>query len=83
MKSFTVIVNLLAPVVLNALAPANGQFRFAVSGTAGPDYVVMQSGTLTNWTDVATNLSPSMPFEFSQPIGASGTNQFYRVRLSP
>jgi len=32
---------------------------------------------------MATNLSPSLPFEFSQPIGADGTNQFYRIRLQP
>jgi hypothetical protein len=81
-KSFTVIVNPLLPVVLTPVNYTNGQFRFQVSGTTGPDYIISASGTLTNWVNLATNLSPATPFQFTD-TNAPSTNRFYRAQLSP
>ncbi len=82
-KSFTVTVNPLAPVVLTSLGYTNSQFKLQVSGTTGPDYIIMTSGSLTNWTDLTTNLSPATPFQYIDTNALSSTNRFYRVRLSP
>jgi hypothetical protein len=81
-KSFTVTVNPLAPVVLTPVSHTNGQFKVQVSGTVGPDYIISASGTLTNWIDLVTNLSPATPFQFTD-TNAPSTNRFYRARLSP
>ena len=82
-KSFTVTVNPLAPVILTPLGYTNGQFKLQISGTTGPDYIIMTSGSLTNWTDLTTNLSPTTPFQYTDTNALSSTNRFYRVRLSP
>ncbi|HEY5297312.1 MAG TPA: putative Ig domain-containing protein [Verrucomicrobiae bacterium] len=82
-KSFTVVINPLAPVVLTSLGYTNGQFKLKVDGTSGPDYIIMTSGNLINWTDLATNLSPTLPLQYTDTNALSFTNHFYRVRLSP
>ncbi|HEY3932786.1 MAG TPA: putative Ig domain-containing protein, partial [Verrucomicrobiae bacterium] len=82
-KSFTITVNPLASVILTPLGYTNGQFKLQISGTTGPDYIIMTSGSLTNWTDLTTNLSPTTPFQYTDTNALSSTNRFYRVRLSP
>ena len=82
-NSFTVVVNPLAPVVLTPMGLAGGQFRLAVSGTAGPDYVLLASTNLINWVDLATNLAPIPPFKFTDPDAGTFPHRSYRVRLSP
>jgi hypothetical protein len=81
--SFSVTVNPLASVVLTPVSYTNGQFKMQVSGTTGPDYIIMTSGGLTTWTDLSTNLSPATPFQYTATNAVSSTNHFYRVRLSP
>jgi Putative Ig domain len=80
-KSFMVVVNPLAPVILTPINYTNGQFKFQVNGTTGPDYIITASTNLSGWSDVFTNLSPSTPFQFTNSM--TFTNRFYRVRLSP
>ena len=80
-KSFNVVVNPLAPVVLTPAGLADGQFRFQVSGTAGPDYIIASGTNLSAWNDIFTNLSPTMPFQFTNTVTL--TNRFFRARLSP
>jgi hypothetical protein len=82
-NSFNVIVNPLTPVLLTASDYTNGQFHLLISGPTGPDYIIMGALTLTNWTDIATNLSPATPFEFNDTNLGFLTNRFYRVRLTP
>ena len=82
-KSFTVIVNPLAPVVLTPVTYRNGHFIVAVSGSTGPDYVIMASSNLVNWTDAFTNLSPATPFQFDATNAPGVASRYYRVRLSP
>jgi hypothetical protein len=81
-KSFQIVLTSLLPVVLTPLGPSNGVFHFRVNGTAGPDYVIMTSSNLTQWSDLATNYAPSIPFEFSDPNYVTNSH-LYRVRLSP
>jgi hypothetical protein len=82
-NSFTVTVNPLAQVVLTPITYTNGQFRFQVSGTTGPDYIIGASTNLTQWSDLFTNLSPAMPFQYLDTGAGAITNRFYRVRLAP
>lgn len=83
LRSFQVIVNPLEPVWLTPLMFSNASFQFRVSGSFGPDYVVMVSSNLIHWSDLFTNLSPATPFLFNDSAAASFTNRLYRVRLSP
>jgi hypothetical protein len=83
-KSFTVTVNPLAPVILTPLGYTNGQFKLQVNGPSGPDYIISAGGTLTNWTDLVTNILPiTPPFLFTDTNAPSTTNRFYRARLVP
>jgi len=75
-----VIVNPLAPVMLSSVTITN-HFEFNVSWTMGPDYIIMASGDLTNWIDIATNFSQATPFHFSDSNARS--NRFYKTRLAP
>jgi hypothetical protein len=83
LKSFSVIVSPVAPVVLTPLTFTNSHFIFSVNVTAGPDYIIMASTNLTTWGDVSTNLSPATPFLFDATNVVSVPNQYYRARLSP
>jgi hypothetical protein len=83
-RSFSVVVNPLgAPVVLTPLGYANGQFTLGVSGPPGPDYVIMGSTNLAQWSDLTTNLSPAFPFQYVDPQAGAFSNRTYRVRLQP
>jgi hypothetical protein len=82
-QSFSVVVNPTLPVVLTPVIYTNGLFRFEVSGTQGPDYVIQASDNLPIWIDVATNSSPNPPFQFDDATAGSSMDRTYRVRLSP
>jgi hypothetical protein len=83
-RSFTVVVNpLAASVMLTPLGYANGQFTIGVTGPHGPDYVIMGSTNLQQWSDLTTNLSPILPFQQTDPVAGSFSNRAYRVRLQP
>jgi uncharacterized delta-60 repeat protein len=78
-NSFSVIVNPLAPVILKSISYS----EFDVSGTAGPDYIIMASPDLLNWTGIVTNVSPAIPFRFNDASAGAFSNRFYKVRLAP
>jgi hypothetical protein len=82
-KSFNVTVNPLALVVLTPVSYTNNQFKVQVSGTTGPDYIIVGSSNLLQWSDLFTNLSPTPPFQFTDTNNNSFTKRFYRARLAP
>ncbi len=82
-KSFKVVVNPLAPVVLAPKGYVNGQFSMSVTGSVGPDYVLQGSTTLMNWVSLVTNTPGSMPFIFNDPAAGSFSNRFYRAKQQP
>lgn len=82
--SFTVVVNLLSgKVVLTPLGHASGQFTIGITGPLGPDYVMLGSTNLQQWSDLATNLSPILPLYHTDTNAGSFSNRAYRVRLEP
>lgn len=78
--SFQVNVNSLTSVALGQGSKEGAGFKFGVSGAAGPDYVLLASSNLIHWTDIATNESPVMPFEFTD-TSLLARNRYYRARV--
>jgi hypothetical protein len=69
----------LAPVTLMAPGYTNGHFTMTVGAAAGP-YVIETSTNLVQWVSLFTNLSPAVPFQFSDPAAGNFGTRFYRVR---
>ncbi len=64
-------------------ALSNGLLATAINGDAGPDYTVLGSTNLADWTPVMTIPSATPPFIFSDPYASNFSQRFYRVRLGP
>jgi hypothetical protein len=82
-QSFFVTVTPLANPVLGAATATNGQFSFRISGDYGPDYFVQASSNLMNWSAIATNNSPTLPFIWRDTNANFWPSRFYRVILGP
>jgi hypothetical protein len=82
-QTFSVTVTRPAKPGLVGASLNNGQFRFLVSGDAGPDYTVQASTNLANWVSLFTTSSPALPFQFADPTAANYRQRFYRVLLGP
>ena len=63
--SFLVVVNRPPAPTLSQAAMTNGIFSMRVSGVNGPDYQVWSSTNLGNGTLPQQNVSPSVPFTFT------------------
>ena len=81
-QSFSVIVNPLSAPGLSNVSAAGGPFGFTVSGQSGPDYAVLTSTNLTQWTTVFVTNSPALPFSFADPT-TNASRRFYRIKLGP
>jgi hypothetical protein len=86
-ETISVTVNdiTLTPPVLSLVTMSNGFFSFQVSGDAGPDYIIERSVILSpaNWVPVFTNVSPTLPFQWSVAVPPGTEKAWYRVRLAP
>jgi pectin methylesterase-like acyl-CoA thioesterase len=85
-QSFNVVVSpLIYPSLSSSVSYAGGQFSLTVdSGTVGPDYIVLASTDLINWTPIFTNLAPSLPFTSVVDTNAADFQiRFYRIQLAP
>jgi len=60
-----------------------GNFSLTISGDAGPDYTVLASTNLSDWTLLLTTNPAALPFTLSWPVSSNLPNQFYRVQLGP
>ena len=81
-QSFWVSVQVPACPVLSAESITGGQFRLTVNGDAGPDYIVLASSNLSDWTALFTTNAAPMPFSW-QDTDTSAPRRFYRVILGP
>ena len=85
-QKFSVTVLRPQPPAVTSAVVSNGLFSLLISGDVGPDYVVETNPNLTDgsaWLPAATNLFPSPPFFWTDPVTALLLQKFYRVRLSP
>lgn len=82
-QSFTIFVTRPVPPSLQSTMLTGGTFQFQVTGDFGPDYSIQASTNLVNWTPLFTTNSPALPFNWSDPAGASFNQRFFRVLLGP
>ncbi len=82
-QRFWVTVNRPARPGISAVQINQGQVRMTISGDAGPDYSMLASTNLVNWTLIQTTNSPLPPFLFVDPNSTNYLQRFYRVLLGP
>lgn len=81
-QNFTVMVNPLVPPSVAPMELNDGHFVLQISGQSGPDYAVLDSTNLVNWSILLETNSPAMPFEWVDTNAASSPH-FYRVLTGP
>ena len=59
----------------------NKQISLVVGGDFGPDYRIQVSTDLTLWQNVFTNLSPTVPFNWTDGDATDFATRFYRISL--
>jgi len=59
------------------------QLRLSVQGQTGPDYILMASTNLTNWSPISTNTPGTFPFVWTDTNTSQHPKRFYQVRLGP
>ncbi|MDB6112540.1 MAG: hypothetical protein JWR69_4290, partial [Pedosphaera sp.] len=82
-QSFWVTVTRPAQPGLSASITGQGPFKLMISGDTGPDYTLLGSTNLVNWTTLQTSNSPVPPFLFIDPSSSNYGQRFYRVLLGP
>jgi hypothetical protein len=82
-QNFSVTVN--SPVVPAIAAPSvsQGKFRMNISGDVGPDYSVLGSTNLLNWTLLQITNPSALPYQFIDSSSTNYSQRFYRVLLGP
>jgi hypothetical protein len=82
-QNFTVTV--AQPVAPSLTSPAyDGRaFSMTINGDTGPDYTILGSTNLTDWTTLLTTNGLSVPLLFADPDSSSFDQRFYRVLLGP
>lgn len=84
-QSFAVTVLVPATPVLGSLVLSNGLFSLGVSGSSGPDYILLGATNLVppvTWQPMQTNPAAVTPFSFTIPA-INSTNGFFRIRPAP
>ena len=82
-QTFNVTVNPPAKPTISLANFSNGQLNFTINGTNGPDYIVLASTNLINWSPLWTNKAPVLPFSYTNFITTNFSRRFYRVLLGP
>jgi hypothetical protein len=82
-QAFTVIVNPLVSPSVESLGFVDGQATLRISGQAGPDYAVLVSTNMVDWSTAFITNSPGMPFSWSDTNSAALPVQFYRIKVGP
>ena len=59
-----------------------GQVGFNVSGQSGPDYEILMSTNLAQWSSVFITNSPVLPFNWKD-TNSTAPRRFYRVKPGP
>jgi hypothetical protein len=82
-QSFSVTVIQPVKPVVNSYSASNGHFGLSVSGDVGPDYTLLASTNLMQWTPLWTNNPAVLPTWLADPQAMTNDHQFYRVVLGP
>jgi hypothetical protein len=85
-QSFSVTVVRPASPQLQSPTWTGHAFTLKVTGSSGPDYVVEATTNLSwqnYWTPLATNLSATLPWVWTDMSVSNNPTKFYRIRLGP
>jgi hypothetical protein len=82
-QSFWVAVSLPAAPEITAAGWSNGQFGLHIIGDAGPDYRMVASTNLRDWTLVETVTPGSLPMLWTDPDTNPWSQRYYRIELGP
>ena len=81
-QSFYIAVNPLTSVGIGNVSVAGNQLSFQVGGQSGPDYEILVSTNLAQWSSVFITNSPVLPFNWKD-TNSTAPRRFYRVKLGP
>ena len=82
-QSFVATVSPLALPQFSPVSLSGGQLVLQVNGASGPDYQILSSTNLTDWSAVFTTNSPAMPFIWTNSIINGPPNDFFRILVGP
>jgi len=81
-NSFKVTVPAVNHPALSSISENAGRTTLAISGDAGPDYIVQTSTNLLNWVPLLTTNPAALPLTVSVTNGPDA-QRFYRIQLGP
>jgi hypothetical protein len=84
-QSFWIKVNPLTLPAVSSVTFAGGQVTLQVTNSQiGPDYAVLGSSNLFNWSTLfITNSPPTNYFQWTDTNAATAPAQFYRIKIGP
>jgi len=84
-QNFSVTVNPLTLPTVPTVGWNNGQFTMLVTNSiVGPDYAVLGSSNLINWSTLfITNSPPTGSFQWTDTNATPAPEQFYRIKIGP
>jgi hypothetical protein len=82
-QSFVAAVTAAATPAISGVSASNDVFAMQVSGSVGPDYTVLDSTNLVQWTPLLTNTPAALPAWLSDPSPMTNDRRFYRVVIGP
>ncbi|MGP8020583.1 MAG: hypothetical protein ACLPRE_06300 [Limisphaerales bacterium] len=82
-STFLVKVNPLGTVTVSSITVAEGQVSLLVNGPLGPDYTLLGSTNLMNWSVLYVTNSPSLPLILNDRSLSTNRAGFYRIQIGP
>lgn len=82
-QTFSVVVIPPVQPTVTSLSTSNGQIALRVSGDVGPNYTLLASTNLVQWTPLLTNTPATLPVWLTDPAPMTNSQFFYRVLLGP
>lgn len=82
-QRLTITVLLPVSPTIQPASFGSGTFQFQVSGDAGPDYTILASTNLLNWSPFFTTNPAALPFHWTDPNAASFNQRYFRILLGP
>gem|GEM_PF-5800762 len=83
-QSFQIIVNATKQPTIEFVKIVSGYPALSINGPNDPDYIILTSTNLVDWTSIANIVSPTnLPFQWIDTNSISDVKRFYRVRLFP
>ncbi len=82
-QNFSVTVNSPMQPGIASAQINQGKFQMNISGDVGPDYSVLGSSNLLNWTVLQITNAPVLPYLFIDVNSTNYQQRFYRVLLGP